>query len=441
VKKSRVLWKTGFDRKLQVMEETTELGRARTIEANRAQMRLVSLDLEGMLPEDHQARAVWAFVERLDMSEFYARIGSREGSAGRPATDPRIFLALWIEATLDGVGSAREIERLCDYHLAYEWICGGVPVNHHSLSDFRNLSEDLLSSLLSQSAASLLSQGLVEMRRVAQDGMKVRASAGASSFRTRKRLKEFQKIADEQVEKLAKEIDDDPGAGNQRQQSARKRAAQDRKERIERALSEMKEAEKRKRVNNGKKKTEARTSTTDPDARVMKMADGGFRPAYNVHMTTETKSKVIMAVEVNSDGTDNQTMVPLAEQVEQRYDVRPEEWLADGGCTSLTNIDSMTERGCKIFAPLRKRKCTDRQPTDVRPNDSEAVKQWRARMETDEAKTIYRQRGATAELVNAQFRNDGLLRLMVRGTKKVLAVALLHALTHNMRRTWALVTP
>lgn len=423
------------------MEETKEAGRARTIEANRAQMRLVPLDLEAMLAEDHPARAVWAFVECLDLGEFYARIKSREGSAGRPATDPRIFLALWIEATLDGVGSAREIERLCAYHVAYQWICGGVPVNHHSLSDFRNLSTDLLNGLLTQSAASLLSQGLVEMRRVAQDGMKVRASAGASSFRTRKRLKELKKIAREQVESLAKEIEDDPGAGSQREQSARKRAAQDRKERVERALNEMKEVESRKRSNNGKKKTEARTSTTDPEARVMKMADGGFRPAYNVHLTTETKDKVIVGVEVNNAGTDVQMMVPLAEQVEQRHRVRPEEWLADGGCTSLGNIEAMSERGCKVFAPMRKRQRADRKPADLRPTDSKAVQEWRERMETEQAKAIYKQRGATSELVNAQLRNNGLLRFLVRGTKKVLAVVLLHALTHNMRRGWAIATP
>lgn len=423
------------------MEEKQDLGAARTVEANRAQMRLVPLDLEGMLAEDHPARAVWAFVERLDLSEFYARIKSREGGAGRPATDPRISLALWIVATLDGVGSAREIERLCQVHLAYQWICGGVPVNYHSLSDFRSLSGDLLNGLLTQSVTSLLWQGLVELRRVAQDGMKVRASAGASSFRTRGRLNELRMLAREQVETLSREIENNPGAASERAQSARKRAAASRAERIERALEEMTEAESRKKSNNGKKKTEARTSTTDPEARVMKMADGGFRPAYNIHLTTETESKLIVAVEVNNEGTDLQTMVPLAEQLEDRHQARPEEWLADGGCASLGNIDAMSKRGCKVFAPLRQRQRADRKPGDVRPTDSKAVREWRERMETEQAKTIYKQRGATAELVNAQFRNNGLLRLLVRGVEKVLAIAALHALTHNMRRGWALAVP
>lgn len=411
--------------------------KVRVVEVNRAQMRLVPMDLESLLPADHQARAVWTFVDRLDLGGFYERIRSREGKAGRPATDPQIFLALWIYATLDGVGSAREIERLCQYHLAYQWICGGVNVNHHSLSDFRNQATDLLNGLLTESVTILMSEGLVELRRVAQDGMKVRASAGASSFRTRAGLNKLQKIARQQVETLAKEIEDDPGAAAKREAAATKKAAEDREKRIERALKEMAEAEKRKRTNNGKKKTEARTSTTDPSARVMKMPDGGFRPAYNVHLVSDTVSKVILAVEVDNVGTDNHTMVPLAEQLEKRYEVRPEEWLADGGCNSLKNVDQMDERDCKIFAPLKQRR-SGRNPEEIRPTDSEPVKKWRERMTTDEAKQIYKERGATAELVNAQCRGQGLWQFLVRGTEKVLSVALLHAITNNMRRGWAL---
>jgi transposase len=410
--------------------------KVRVVEVNRAQTRLVTLDLESSLPADHQARAVWSFVERLDLGEFYARIRSREGKAGRPATDPQIFLALWIYATLDGVGSAREIERLCDYHLAYQWICGGVKVNHHSLSDFRNEATDLLNGLLTQSVTILVSEGLVELRRVAQDGMKVRASAGASSFRTRAGLNKLQKIAREQVERLAKEIEDDPGAASKRENVAKKRAAEDRAERIERALKEMAEAERRKRSNNGKKKKEARTSTTDPSARVMKMADGGFRPAYNVHLVSDTVSKVILAVDVDNMGTDKHAMVPLAEQLEESYEVRPEEWLADGGCNSLKNVDKMDERDCKVFAPLKQRR-SGRPPEEIRPTDSKAVREWRQRMTTDEAKQIYKDRGATAELVNAQCRAQGLWQFLVRGTEKVRSVALLHAITNNMRRGWA----
>ncbi len=412
-------------------------GAARVVEANRAQMRLVPLDLEAVLPEDHQARAVWAFVERVDMTEFYARIAAREGSAGRPAIDPRILLALWIEATLDGVGSARELERLCRYHLAYQWICGGVNVNYHTLSDFRSESADLLRGVLTETVAMLMSQGLVEMRRVAQDGMRVRSAAGAASFHTRPTLEKLMRVAREQVETLTRELDSDPGASKTREEAARKRAAEQRAERIERALEEMKEAEKRKRSKNGKKKTEARTSTTDPSARVMKMADGGFRPAYNVHLVTDTTTRVIVAVEVDNQGTDLHAMVPLAEQVNTQFGRDPKEWLADGGCASLENIDKMSERGCKVFAPLRTRR-SGRNEWEIRPTDSVAVQQWRQRMNTDDGKAIYKQRGGAAEWVNARCRAQGLMQFLVRGVNKALSVVLLHAITNNFSRQLAI---
>ena len=419
------------------MSESNE--KARVVEANRAQLRLVALDLEAALPEDHPARAVWSFVEGLELKPFYDRIGAREGKAGRPAIDPRIVLALWIYATVEGVGSAREIERLSREHLAYQWICGGVGVNHHSLSDFRNETVDLLNGLLTQSVTMLLRAGLIELRRVAQDGMKVRAWAGASSFRTRKRLEKLEKIAREQVETLSKEIESDPGGGSKRQEAARKRAAEERAKRLARALEQMAEVEQqRKRSNKSKrkKKAEARSSTTDPEARVMKMADGGFRPAYNVHFVSETEQKVVVAVNVDNAGTDKHAMVALAEQIEKRYPVRPEQWLADGGCNSLDNVEKMTRRNYTVFAPPQQRHSVERKPGQAVRGDSESIRQWRARMATEEAKMIYKQRGATAELVNAHCRGQGLLQVLVRGTSKVLAVALLHALTINMRRAW-----
>jgi hypothetical protein len=310
-----------------------------------------------------------------------------------------------------------------------------VPVNYHSLSDFRNLATDLLRGLLKQSVEKLMRAGLVQIKQVSQDGMKVRAAAGAASFRTRSKLEQ---LARQQVETLAREIEDESGLSDQREQRARTDADQDRSERIKRALGEMDEAEARKRSNNGKKKTEARTSTTDPEARVMKMPDGGYRPAFNIHIATDVESMVVLAVEVNNEGTDLHAMLPLAEQIEADYQVRPDEWLADGGCTSVENIEKMSKRGCKVIAPVRQRSNPDRKPSDPRPGDSEAILEWRARMETEQAKEAYKRRGATSECVNAHFRNQGLLRFLVRGAKKALAVALMHAIASNMRRGWAL---
>ena len=203
-------------------------GAPRLLVPNRAQMELRTVDLESLLPPDHPARAVWEFVESLDLSPLYAQVHSVDGSAGRPAIDPRIYMGLWLYATLEGVGSARALERLTRQHDAYRWILGGVSVNHHSLSDFRVQHGEYLDQVLTQSVAVLMAQGLVTLKRVAQDGTRVRASAGAASFRRQPSLERCLQEAQEQVDRLRSELEKDPEATNRRQASARQRAVEDR---------------------------------------------------------------------------------------------------------------------------------------------------------------------------------------------------------------------
>lgn len=409
----------------------------KVLKADRRQLRLVPLDLEAAIPQDDPVRAVWAFVEQIDLSVFYESIQSFEGEAGRAAIDPKILMALWVQATLNGVGSARELERLCRSDLRYQWICGGVVPNHHTLSDFRNLSSDQLSQVLTETTATLLASGLVEMQRVAQDGVRVRASAGASSFRRGHTLRRMLRLASEQVDKLRQEIEQDPAAGKARQKAAAERAASEREKRVRQALEELKEVKSRKRSNNGKKKTPARVSTTDPEARIMKMPDGGYRPAYNIQLVADTASKIVLAVDVTNEGTDLHMMVPLADQVQQRYDRLPADWLADGGYVTIEGIQSMHDRGCQVFAPAKKRR-SGRQRNAARPSDPVGVRLWRRRMASAEAKRVYRERAATAELVNAHLRWRGLQNLLVRGVEKIRAVVLLQAITHNFARMRAL---
>jgi len=416
----------------------SKIGKPRLQEADRSQLRLVPTDLDGLVAHDDQVRSVWAFVEGLDLSGFYSLVKAVEGEPGRPPIDPKILLALWIQATLDGIGSAREIARLCEAHVKYQWICGGVTPGYHRLSDFRSQSEAQLDVLLTDTVAVLMHKGLVTLERVAQDGMRVRACAGAGSFRTRKRLRELRKIAREQVDSLKKEADHDGSAASRRRDAAQRRSAEDRARRIKEALAELPEIEARKKCNNGKRKTKARSSTTDPDARVMKMADSGFRPALNVHLVSDTNTKIIAAVEVNNHGTDHGMTVPLAEQVHDRHGKDPAEWLEDGGCVTLGGIDALAERGTQVIAPVRPPRGSQRQATEVRATDSPSVADWRTRMATEYAKTVYKQRGATAELVNAQARGHGLMQFLVCGINKARSVVLLLAITHNMRRGWAL---
>jgi transposase len=412
------------------------LGVARVLMPNRAQLELRASDLESLLPEGHRARIVWAYVEQADLTALYAGIKAVEGGSGRTPIAPEILFALWLYATVEGIGSARAIARLTQEHDAYRWICGGVAVNYHTLSDFRSEQEALFDGLLTDSVATLLAVGAVKLKRVAQDGMRVRASAGASSFRRRGTLERCLEEAKAQVEMLKQQTEDDPGALTQKQQAARERVRREREERVEQALQRLPELEKLKEKQ-GKKAEEARASTTDAEATVMKMGDGGFRPAYNAQYATDTESQVIVGVEVVTVGSDMGQLAPMVEQVSERCGETPEQWLVDGGYPAHEQLDAVAEH-TEVYAPVPKPKDPATDPHTPKPGDSEGVAEWRARMGTEEAKNIYKERAATAECVNALARERGLIRLRVRGRRKVRGVLLLHALAHNLMRTFAL---
>jgi hypothetical protein len=352
---------------------------------------------------------------------------------------------------VEGIGSARRLARLSEEHDAYRWLRGGVPVNYHLLSDFRVAHQAELDELLTQTIALLLSEELVTLRRVAQDGVRVRAAAGASSFRRRATLERCLGEAREQVERLAAERDapeaHDPTV-TRRQQAARERAARERLERVERALAALPaleaikeqqrrrlKAEKRDRIK------EARVSTTDPDARVMKQGDGGFRPALNVQVATDGDSRAILGVAVSQQGSDGGLAAPLEAQVAERTGRHPDEYLVDGGLAARDDITTLAEHQVAVYAPVEapRKERGGRTAYDPRPDDSPAVVAWRQRMGTPTGQATYRQRGAIAEWTNAQLRvRHGLQRFTVRGLDRVTSVVLLLAVTHNLLRYLAL---
>lgn len=404
----------------------------------RDQMEIRWASLDELLEPDHQARVVWAAVCGLDLSDWLGEIKAVEGHVGRDATDPRLLVALWVYATLDGVGSARAVARLGREHLAYQWLCGGVSVNHHMLSDFRSQGADHWDALLTQIVGSLLTEDLVTMERVAQDGMRVRANAGKSSFRRRGRLEECLEDARQQVEALKQLADESPQELTQRQRQARQRAARERQQRLEEAIRNCDELQKQREATakkSGRKAKAARASTTDPEARVMQFSDGGYRPGYNVEFATDTATGVIVGVEVTNAGSDQEQLAPMLDQLDARYGQRPKEALVDGGFASLTAIDSAAEHECTVYAPLKdeeQQRAAGKDPHAPKKGDSEAVAAWRARMGTAAAKAIYRLRAQTAEWVNAVCRNRRFWQMPVRAQPKCRNVALLYAITHNL---------
>ena len=456
-------------------------GAPRVQSAVRNQVELRAGDLDSALPADHQARAVWAFVQSRDLQALYAQIRAVEGSVGRAPIDPAILMSLWLYATLDGVGSARELDRLCESDDAYRWLCGGVGVNHHTLGDFRVAHTHWLDEQLTRCVAGLLSQGLVSMNRVAHDGMRVRAHAGAASFRRRETLEQLLQDARAQVQALKREVAEDAGAGTRRVRAARQRAAVEREQRIGRALEAMHEIDKALSGKGKKRRAEPsatdtsqdqaapvepaaqdqpageptaapepaeptrpnkpkepRVSTTDHEARVMKMADGGFRPAFNAQLAVDTDTLIITGVDLINSGSDMNQMLPMHEQHQARYGLVPHEWLADGGFAKHGHIEQLEAHATKVFAPVIAPKDAQRDRYAPLPGDSEPLSQWRERMGTDEAKLIYKDRAASIECTNAQLRNRGLQHFNVRGTIKARAVLLWHALAHNLKRMLAL---
>lgn len=423
------------------MGQQTQTGEARFQRAQRRQIMMQMLSLDQMLAEDHTARLVWAYVDSLDLTELYAKIRAVAGGAGRDPIDPQILLSLWLMATIDGIGSARRLDRLCEEQVPYQWLCGGVLVNYHTLADFRVGHGAFLDGLLTQSVAVLLHQGLVELTRVAQDGMRVRASAGAGSFRRKPTLEERLKEADEHLEDLKREAEEDASAEDRRVKAARQRAADDRKERLQKALQEREtlvpKMERRKKGSG----ENARASMTDPESRKMKMGDGGFRPAYNVQFATATDSLVIVGADVTNAGTDGGQMKPMVDQIEHRYQTRPDEYLADGGFVSLSDITDLEKSGITTYLPImeqEQKRAKGIDPFAPVKGDSEEVKRWRARMGTEAAQEIYRQRAVTAEFPNATCRNRNLKQFNVRGLLKARAATLWQALAHNIQRTFDL---
>lgn len=407
--------------------------------AIRNQIEFVSSCLDDLIPEDHQVRNIWDYIEQMDLSVISKKIQSTSNNPGRPAIDPKILLALWIFALIEGIGSARVIDRYCSEHIAFKWICGGVSVNYHTISDFRKNNHMEFDDLITTTIARLMERDLVSLKRVSQDGMKVRAAAGSSSFRRKPKLKELLAIAKEQVEILRKEIDADSSSCLSKQKAAKMRAAQDRKNRIEKAIEEHKKLiiekgktkKKHRKPFTSKEKKETRASITDPEARKMIMGNGGYSPAYNVQLAVDTNSRLIVGWNVIKK-QDSGELGKMFNSLKLKYKTIVEEWLVDKGYLEFNDLIRVQKSGCKVYVnPSLKGK---KDPNAVRPAEDAELGEWRKRMGTEEAQEIYKDRASNSEWANAGMRNRGLGQLLVRGLNAVKGVIGLQVLAHNMVR-------
>jgi len=410
-------------------DPTTTPRRLRLRRANRHAVVPVPARLADLVPEDHLVCQLWDLVGSLDLTAFYARIQVVEGEPGAPAIDPQILITLWLYATSQGVTSAREIDDLRVKHLDYMWICGGVAVNYHTISDFRSDYEAELDDLFTQVLGQLVQTGQVDLTTQAQDGMRVRASAGAASFRRQPTLEKALAEAQEPQTQATPPAAADRPPRSAARQAAQERAARERVERLTAALAELPAARAAKKAAD---RDQARVSSTDPAARVMKMPDGGYRPAYNWQFSVELTHFAITGVDVVNTGSDKAQMEPMVAQVQARTQRLPRRWLSDGGFVCLAAIEYLVAHGVVPFCPVPEPKDETRDRYAPLPTDSAAIAAWRQRMGTAAGKALYKQR-CLVELPNAQARvRYGVQQVRVRGLRKVRCVALWVALTHNM---------
>lgn len=415
---------------------TKETGAPRLREPVRDQIELRPVDLDALLDPEHPARVIWDYVQRLDLRELEEAVKAREHTPGQAPVSPRLLLSLWLFATSQGIGSARALDRLCKSHDAYRWLCGGVSVNYHGLSDFRVAHPALLDALLTENIATLSVAGVINLDEVVQDGVRVRASAGASSFRRKRKLhKELRKAA-RLIERLKQETDDDPDASNRRIRAAQERAARERAERVTAAQQALAQIERQRaereerRGRREKNKKEPRASTTDADARVMKMADGGFRPAYNCQVTTAAGGQIVVAVRTETIGSDRGLMRPMLQELWRRYAHLPKRHLVDGGLITNDDTEWAATRGVKVYGPPTQTK-HNTDPYASRRVDGPGVAAWRKRMKSSRGKGIFKRRGL-GECMNARFRQWGLYQFTVRGRDKINAVLHWFALANNI---------
>ena len=422
-------------------------GEVRLRRPERRQMELVPQCTDDLVSATHPVRMVAAVVRKLNLSAFDEPIKAREGVAGRDATDPELLVALWLYACIRGIGSARELARRCQESAPFRWLCGGVGVNHRMLSDFRTDHGEALDKLFTQVIATLVDQELVTASRMSQDGVRVRVSAGAGSFRREERLQKLLAESQQHVEQVRRQVEEPELSGEAvKKRAAQLRAAEERQKRVEQAVAQLPEMKERqeetvRRAGQGERgqkirAKQLRVSTSDPEARVMKMANGGYNPAFNVQLATDATSRAIVGVEVTNEGSDSAGLSEsMREQVERRSGRKVEQHLVDGGYLRNDDIERAHEQNVELFVPPKGARNPENRGRELEPKsrDNAAMRAWKQRMGSDEGKEIYKRRAATSETVNADLRSyRGLTQFTVRGLHKARCVALWCALAYNL---------
>ena len=424
--------------------------KARVIIPNRAQIILDVIDYEELIPQDHPARIIVRVVESLNLEPFYAEIKARDGFAGRSAFDPKLLLCIWLYATIEGIGSARLVERRCNMDNAFRWICGGLKINYHTLSDFRTENMLKLDELLTDLISTFISSGVIKLKSVAIDGSKISASASKKSFKTRRTLNKIRKSVAHHVKALRQESEQDSRSSNDRSEQIRQQKILERERKVQKALSELSKVESTKeagknKCKKGEKVSEAKVSTTDSEARLMRFSDGSVDAGYNCQIALDPETYMVLSVEVENQGNDRNLLKPMIENVESRYGINLDRVLVDSGYPSHQDIIDLAgkEKPTLIYSPPLKKK-KNIKPESLRKREkreagyADAVKAFYKRMANNISKKYYKRR-SRIETFNGILHNRMPTGFRLRSKAKAKSELLLQAIAHNMMQGFKLM--
>jgi transposase len=397
---------------------------------------LPTRSLDELLPSNHPARSLVAFVQTADLSELFQAIKARDHHPGAPAFDPRVLFSVWLYAAIEGISSARELHQRCGSDLPFLWICGQEVPNYHTLADFYSDHEQFLNEVFTDHLEILLEAELIDLKKITLDGRKVPASASKESFHREPTLSQHRQQAQAHLQAIRQQRQQ-TAEEHRRKAAAQQRAAEERQQRLEAALAMVKQRQEEKAARGRKdeKPEDVRASETDPDARKMKMSHGGYQPAYNVQTVTDVATGLIVTVAVTNQGSDNGLLKPMLDKMAAETGVTAAQALVDTGYIDLKDIEAVEEKGTQVHMPPKHEKQDlkdHKDPYAPKRDDKPKVAEWRARMGTAVAKALYKKRAPVAEGVHAQQSNRGWKRFRLRGLKKAGVEALWQALAHNL---------
>lgn len=429
--------KTVFENSLSASAQGTIGFKKKLRIAERQQITMEFSCLDELIDEDHRVRSIWKYVELANLEKALERVQTYQDASGRSAIDPKILLALWLYATIEGYGSAYNLEKLCQENIAYKWICGGVSIGRKTLSNFRIKSGDILESILINGVTALIKANVVDLEEISQDGLKVKACASEKSYRNKKSIAQVREIVQEHITRLKNELETNPSGAVEHRKKMKLRRLQEKQKRLEEAYKEVEScAEKkdaaqkrdRKKKLTDHEKAKIKVSTTDPQARLMKMPQGGYKLAMNCEFAMDTKSGFIVGTRATNQENDSGQVGIMFDYLRNSYGITPKRYLADAGFRNNKDTQRLYENGCEVFMPIpiKEQKVTNK--------NSEGVVKWKERMQTQSAKETYSRRASTIEWFNAGARQRGLQSFSVRGLEKGQVTCNLQALAHNIQR-------